>query len=78
MPLSRREVTAIHYGIAVLPGDGKAGGAARSAGLEPYAGRAVLNASAMFHGVVDEYLFRAHLSLGRPGATGWRHSAVSC
>jgi hypothetical protein len=46
--------------------------------LEPYAGRAVLNAGAMFHGVVDEYLFRAQLSLGRPGAAGWRHSAVSC
>jgi hypothetical protein len=46
--------------------------------LEPYAGRAVLNAGAMFHGVVDEYLYRAHLSLGRPDAAGWRHSAVSC
>ena len=46
--------------------------------LEPYAGRAVLNAGAMFHGVVDEYLFRAHPSLGRPSAAGWRHSAVSC
>jgi hypothetical protein len=46
--------------------------------LEPYAGRAVLNAGAMFHGVVDEYLFRAHSSLGHPDAAGWRHSAVSC
>jgi hypothetical protein len=46
--------------------------------LEPYAGRAVLNAGAMFHGVVDEYLYRAHLSLGHPDAVGWRHSAVSC
>ncbi len=46
--------------------------------LEPYAGRAVLNAGAMFLGVVDEYLFRAHRSLGHPGATGWRHTAVSC
>ena len=46
--------------------------------LEPYAGRAVLNAGAMFHGVVDEYLFRAHSSLGHPAAAGWRHSAVSC
>jgi hypothetical protein len=46
--------------------------------LEPYAGRAVLNAGAMFHGVVDEYLYRAHSSLGRPDAAGWRHSAVSC
>ena len=46
--------------------------------LEPYAGRAVLNTGAMFHGVVDEYLFRAHSSLGRPSAAGWRYSAVSC
>jgi hypothetical protein len=46
--------------------------------LEPYAGRAVLNAGAMFHGVVDEYLFRAYRSLGHPDAAGWRHSAVSC
>jgi hypothetical protein len=47
--------------------------------LEPYAGRAVLNAGAVaFHGVVDEYLARAQASLGRPGAAGWRHSAVSC
>jgi hypothetical protein len=46
--------------------------------LEPYAGRAVLNAGAVFHGVVDEYLYRAHSSLGRPDAAGWRHSAVSC
>jgi len=46
--------------------------------LEPYAGRAVLNAGAMFHGVADDYLFRAHSSLGRADATGWRHSAVSC
>jgi hypothetical protein len=27
---------------------------------------------------VDEYLHRAHLSLGRPEAAGWRHSAVPC
>src|SRR5262245_39408445 len=46
--------------------------------LEPYAGRAVLNADAMFHGVVDDYLHRAHLSLGHPDAARWRHSAVSC
>jgi hypothetical protein len=46
--------------------------------LEPYAGRAVLNAGAMFHGVVDDYLFRAHSSQGRADAGGWRHSAVSC
>ena len=47
--------------------------------LEPYAGRAVLNAGAVaFHGVVDEYLSRAQALLGRPGAAGWRDSAVSC
>ncbi len=46
--------------------------------LEPYAGRAVLNAGVMFHGVVDEYVFRARHALGQPGAAGWRHSAVSC
>ena len=42
--------------------------------LEPYAGRAVLNAGAVsFHGVVDEYLCR-----GYGGSAGWRHSALSC
>jgi hypothetical protein len=46
--------------------------------LEPYAGRAVLNAGAMFHGVADEYLYRAQHSLGRPDAPGWRDRAVSC
>jgi hypothetical protein len=39
--------------------------------LAPYAGRAVINAGAVtFHGVVDEYLFRAHAALqqrARPG-----------
>ena len=47
--------------------------------LEPYAGRAVLNAGGVaFFGVVDEYVFRAYQSLGRPEATRWRHSALSC
>jgi hypothetical protein len=44
--------------------------------LEPYAGRAVLNAGAVtFHGVVDEYLFRACAALGEPSAAGWRNQA---
>lgn len=47
--------------------------------LEPYGGRAVLNAGAVsFHGVVDDYLGRAHRSLGNPAATRWLHSAASC
>jgi hypothetical protein len=45
--------------------------------LAPYAGRAVLNAGAMFHGVVDDYLFRACHALGHPRATSWRHNAMS-
>jgi hypothetical protein len=44
--------------------------------LEPYAGRAVLNAGAVtFHGVVDEYLFRACAALGEPSAASWRNQA---
>jgi hypothetical protein len=47
--------------------------------LEPYAGRAVLNAGAVtFHGVVDDYLFRAHQALGQPGAARWRDAAAAC
>ncbi|MGZ4435100.1 MAG: hypothetical protein ACXVW7_15955, partial [Trebonia sp.] len=47
--------------------------------LEPYVGRAVLNAGAVtFHGVVDDYLFRACRALGRPDETRWRHAAASC
>jgi hypothetical protein len=46
--------------------------------LEPYAGQAVLNVGAGFHGVVDEYLFRANLALGRAEATTWRDRAMSC
>jgi hypothetical protein len=43
--------------------------------LEPYAGRAVLNAGAVtFHGV-DEYLFRACAALGEPSAASWRNQA---
>jgi hypothetical protein len=46
--------------------------------LEPYAGRAVLNAGAVtFHGVVDDYLYRAHRALGNASAAGWRRSAAS-
>jgi hypothetical protein len=44
--------------------------------LEPYAGRAVLNAGAVtFHGVVEEYLFRACAALGEPPAASWRNQA---
>lgn len=44
--------------------------------LEPYAGRAVLNAGAVtFHGVVDEYLFRACAALDKPSAASWRNQA---
>ena len=44
--------------------------------LEPYAGRAVLNAGAVtFHGVVDEYLFRACAALDEPSAASWRNQA---
>jgi hypothetical protein len=36
-----------------------------AAALEPYAGRGVLNAGAVtFHGVVDDYLYRARRALG--------------
>ena len=44
--------------------------------LEPYAGRAVLNAGAVvFHGVVDEYLCRACTALDEPAAARWRNQA---
>jgi hypothetical protein len=55
--------------------------------LEPYAGRAVINAGAVtFHGVVDDYVFRAYAALrGPPGGAlpdgvvaGWRDRAASC
>jgi len=47
--------------------------------LEPYAGRAVLNAGAVaWHGVVDDYLFRACQALGRPDEARWRAAAASC
>lgn len=47
--------------------------------LAPYAGRAVLNAGAVtFHGVVDDYLFRACQALGQHDAVRWRHLAASC
>jgi hypothetical protein len=46
--------------------------------LEPYAGRAVLNAGAVtFHGVVDDYLYRAGRGAGHD-ADRWRHAAASC
>jgi hypothetical protein len=47
-----------------------------AAALEPYAGRGVLNSGAVtFHGVVDEYLYRAARTLGDADAERWRHSA---
>ncbi|MGH3426774.1 MAG: hypothetical protein ACRDQZ_04290 [Mycobacteriales bacterium] len=46
--------------------------------LEPYAGRAVLNAGAVgFHGLVDDYLSRAAQLLDDPRADQWRHVAES-
>ena len=49
-----------------------------SAGLEPYAGRGVLNAGAVtFNGVVDDYLYRAGRMLGDADADRWRHAALS-
>jgi hypothetical protein len=49
-----------------------------AAALKPYAGRGVLNAGAVtFHGVVDDYLYRAGRMLGDADADGWRHAAHS-
>ena len=49
-----------------------------AAALEPYAGRGVLNAGAVtFHGVVDDYLYRARRALGDSDADRWRHAAQS-
>ena len=49
-----------------------------AAALRPFAGRGVLNAGAVtFHGVVDDYLYRAHQALGDTGAVRWRHAAES-
>ncbi len=46
--------------------------------LKPYAGRGVLNAGAVtFHGVVDDYLYRAARVLGDDDAEQWRHQAES-
>jgi|SRR5690242_15464893 len=47
--------------------------------LEPYAGRAVLNAGAVgLQGVVDDFVHRAHRALGRPDADRWRDAAARC
>ena len=47
-----------------------------AAALKPYAGRGVLNAGAVtFHGVVDDYLYRAGHMLGDTAADQWRHTA---
>lgn len=44
--------------------------------LVPYAGRSVLNAGAVtFHGVVDDYLFRAIHALGDGDGDRWRDAA---
>ena len=44
--------------------------------LEPYAGRGVLNAGAVtFHGVVDDFVYRARRALGDADADRWRHAA---
>jgi hypothetical protein len=49
-----------------------------AAALEPYAGRGILNAGAVtFHGVVDDYLYRAGRALGESDADRWRHAALS-
>lgn len=46
--------------------------------LRPYAGRGVINAGAVaFHGVVDDYLYRAATLAGDPAAPQWRHGASS-
>jgi hypothetical protein len=46
--------------------------------LTPYAGRAVLNAGAVvFHGVVDDFLYRACQSLGQQDAARWQHLAAA-
>jgi hypothetical protein len=46
--------------------------------LEPYAGRGVINTGAVtFHGVVDDYIFRAKRALDDSDADRWRHSALS-
>jgi hypothetical protein len=47
-----------------------------AAALEPFAGRAVINAGAVtFYGIVDDYLFRAHTAAADPDADRWCHSA---
>ncbi len=68
-------VTSLVEVASVLRIDGIAADGVRL--LEPYAGRAVLNAGAVtFHGVVDDYLFRACQALGQGDANRWRHHAV--
>ncbi len=47
-----------------------------AAALEPYAGRGVINAGAVtFHGVVDDYLYRAVRALGDGDGDRWRNAA---
>jgi hypothetical protein len=46
--------------------------------MAPYGGRGVLNAGAVtFHGVIDDYLYRAGRLLGETDADRWRHAAES-
>ena len=46
--------------------------------LEPYAGRAVINAGGvMFHGAVDDHLYQAATALGHDDADRFRHAAES-
>jgi hypothetical protein len=57
-----------------LPDIARAG----SAVLAPYAGRGVLNAGAVsFHGVVDDYLYRAGRAVGDADSSRWRHRAAT-
>ena len=49
-----------------------------AAALGPFVGRGVLNAGAVtFHGVVDDYIYRAGRALGDEEADKWRHAAES-
>ncbi len=68
-------VSLVHVGSALHHDDIAADGIRL---LEPYAGRAVLNAGAVtFHGVVDDFLFRACQALGRAEQARWRAAAIS-
>jgi len=73
-------VSLVHVAAALHGGDGLTADILADGVrlLEPYAGRAVLDSGAVvFHGVVDDYLFRACRALGQPAAH-WRDHAASC